>query len=394
MNPRNLLSAAQVALSIVLLIGAALLMESIVKLRGVALGFNAENLLTVSVSLPISRYDTDRKIARFFENVDERLAGLPGVRGAAAAMSLPMMSYPGVPVQDASKPLRPLNQRLIAKYFPITPDYFRTLGIALRRGRAFTERDNKDAQRVAIIDESMARHFWPRYPAGPDPVGQHLWVGGINPKPAEIVGVVADVKQSVDSRGAWQEGVYVSFAQNPTTNAMLAIRTAGDPLSFVRVVGEQVRSVDQDQPIGTARTMEARVAEQAGEQRLVVGVLGSFALVALVLALIGIYGVIAYSVAQRVREIGIRQALGAQRGDILRLVIGQGVVLSLTGIVIGLSGAIALTRVLGALLFQVGATDPPTFIAIAALFFLIALLASYIPARRATTVDPISTLRV
>lgn len=264
----------------------------------------------------------------------------------------------------------------------------------MKRGREFTERDTPDSQRVAIIDENLARRLWPRYPAGLDPIGQRLFLGAANPKPAEIVGIVADVHQNLDSRNDWQESVYVSFAQNATPSAMLAIRTAGDPRSFTRALREQVRILDRNQPIGSVRTMDDLVEAQVGQRRFLVMLLGAFALVALLLALIGIYGVIAYSVAQRVQEIGIRRALGAQRGDILRLVIGQGVVLTLAGMVVGLGGAITLTGVMRTLLFQVSATDPTTFVGIALLFLLVALGASYIPARRATQIDPIAALRV
>ena len=392
-NLRSLLSIGQVALCIVLLIGAALLFESVAHLRGVEIGFNPANLLTVSISLPPLRYDTDQKKALFFDELVRRLGSLPGVRGATVAMTLPMMEYPGIPVQDAAKPQLRLNERLIAKFFPVTPGYFRTLNIPLKHGRFFTERNTGESERVAIIDESLARRFWPGYPRQ-DPVGQRLLVGGVNPKPAEIVGVVGDVNQNLDSRENWQESVYVSFAQNPQASALVAVRTPGDPLSFTQAVRKQVATLDRDQPLGAVQTMENRVEAQVGQRRLLVLVLGSFSCVALLLALIGIYGVIAYSVAQRTQELGIRRALGAQQSDILRLVLGQGVVLALIGIVVGLGAATALTRVMNALLFHVSATDPATFLGIALLFLVVALAASYLPARRAIRMDAIAALRV
>ncbi len=394
-NARRLLSMAQVGLSFVLLVGAALLIESIANLRNVSVGFNSRNVLTVSVSLPPLRYDTDQKISSFFEETTRRLESSPGVQSAAAAMSLPMMmNYPGIPVQNAAQPPQPLNERLIAKYFPVTPDYFRTLEIPLKRGREFTDHDSKTTLRVAIIDENLARRLWPAYPSGFDPIGQHLLVGGVNPKPAEIVGVVGNVNQNLDIREDWQESVYVSFGQAPVTSAMVAVRTLGAPLSLVGAVRERVRSVDRNQSIGAAQTMEDLMEAQIGQRRLLVKLLGSFAAVALLLALIGIYGVVAYSVAQRVQEIGIRQALGAQQSDILWLVLSQGVALTLGGIMLGLGGAIALTRVMGSLIFNVSATDPATFISVALLFLFVAVAASYIPARRATRIDPIAALRV
>jgi predicted permease len=393
LTPRGLLVVGQVALSIVLLIGAALLMESVAHLRQVDPGFNPANVLTLSVSLPLSRYDTDQKKTVFHTELLRRVESLPGVLGATAALSLPMTAFPGTPVQDAGKPPLKLNERPIATILNVTPGYFRTLEIRLKRGRDFTDRDIPGAQRVAIIDEGLARLLWPTYPAGQDPVGQRLLVGGVNPQPAEIVGIVADVRQNLE-KNIWPGSVYVSFAQNPPSFAMLAIRTQGDPLRFIRAVREQVQAIDRDQPISAVRTMETLVEAQVGQRHLIVTLLGSFAGVALLLALIGIYGLIAYSVAQRTREVGIRRALGAQHGDILRLVVGQGFGLALAGVAAGVGGAVALTRVMKDLLFHVSATDPATFVGIALLFILVALAASYIPARRATRIDPMDALRV
>jgi len=393
LNARSVLSVGQIALSMVLLIGVALLMESVARLRGVDVGFNPSHLLTMRVSLPPVRYDTDQKKNAFFQELVRRLESLPGVHGATVAMTLPMMSYPGTPVQDAAKPQLKLNERPIAKFLPVTPGYFRALDIPLRRGREFTEHDTANEQRVAIIDESLARHFWPAYPAGLDPVGQRLLIGGVNPKPAEIVGIVANVHQSLEDT-TWPDSVYLPFVQNPPASAMLALRTAGDPLSYARPVREQVQALDPNQAIAEVRTMDDLVEEEVGQRRLLVMLLGSFAAAALLLALIGIYGVIAHSVAQRTQEVGIRRALGAQQSDILRLVLGQGFVLALAGIAAGLAGAFALTRVLESLLFRVSATDPATFAGVAVLFLLVALAASYIPARRATRIDPMAALRV
>jgi putative ABC transport system permease protein len=393
LTARGLLVVGQVALSIVLLIGAALLMESVAHLRRVDPGFNPANLLTLQVSLPLARYDTDQKKTAFHGELIRRLGSLPGVLSATAAMTLPMMGYPGTPVQDAGKPPVKLNERPIAAIFTVTPGYFRTLEIQLRRGRDFTERDIAGAQRVAIIDEGLARLLWPAYPGGRDPIGQRLLVGGANPQPAEIVGIVAGVHQNLESN-AWPGSVYVSFAQNPPSFTMLAIRTESDPLKFTRAVREQVQALDRDQPIAGVRTMYDLVEAKVGERHLIVMLLGSFAGVALLLALIGIYGLIAYSVAQRTREVGIRRALGAQHGDILRLVVGQGLGLALAGVAVGVGGAVALTRVMKGLLFHVSATDPATFAGIALLFIVVSLGASYIPARRATRIDPLAALRV
>ncbi len=393
LNVRGLLLIGQVALSIVLLIGAALLIESVSNLRGVDVGFNTSHLLTMQIPLPPLRYDTNQKRASFFEGLLGRVGSVPGVQGAAAAMFLPMMGYAGTPVQDATKPPLPLNQRLIATLWTVTPGYLRTLEIPLRRGRDFTERDTADAARVAIIDEVLARRFWPAYPAGEDPIGQRILIGGVNKKPAEIIGIVAHVHEALEN-GNWPESVYVSLAQNAPPFAMLAIRTPGDPLRFTKAVREQVNALDRDQPIALVRTMDDLVEEQVGQRRLLVILLGSFSGVALLLALIGIYGVIAYSVAQRTQEMGIRRALGAQQSDILGLVVGQGFRLALAGVAIGIAAALGLTRLMTALLFHVSATNPATFLAVAVLFLLVALAASYLPARRATRIDPMAALRI
>jgi putative ABC transport system permease protein len=390
---RGLLVMGQIALSVVLLIGAALLMESVGRLRTVDVGFNPANLLTMRVSLPPARYDTDEKKSQFFQELVHRLRLTPGVRAATAAMFLPMTSYIGSPVQDAGRPPLPLNERTLATLLVVMPDYFKTLNIPLRRGREFTDHDVDGSQRVAIIDEATARRFWPAYPAGIDPVGQRLLIGGVNAQPELIIGIAAGVHQNLEN-SAWPETVYVSFAQNAQPFAVLAIRTEGEPARYVNVVRKEVRGIDRDQPVSEVRTMDALVDEEVGQRRLIVMLLGSFAGVAVLLAVVGIYGVISYSVTQRVQELGIRRALGAGKADILQLVIGQGLSLTLAGTAIGIGGALALTRVMKHLLFQVSATDPATFAGISLLFVLVALTATYIPARRATRIDPMAALRV
>jgi putative ABC transport system permease protein len=393
LNSRGLLIVGQVALSVVLLIGAALLMESVAHLQRVDVGFKPANLLTMRISLPLSRYDTDQKETSFFQELVERVGSSPGVRSATAAMFLPMTGFVGSPVQDAAKPPLKLNERPIATVLVVTPDYFRTLEIPLRRGRDFTEQDREGGQRVAIIDEAMARRFWPKYPGGQDPIGQRVLIGGVNPQPAQIVGIAAKVHQNLEN-SSWPETVYVSFAQNAQSSAMLAIRTEGDPLRFTGAVREHVRVLDRDQPISAVRTMDNLVEDEVGQRHLILMLLGSFAGVALLLALVGIYGAISYSVTQRVHELGVRRALGARQADILWLVLGQGLGLTLAGIGIGIGGALTLTRVMKSLLFHVSTTDPATFVGVGVLFVLAALVASYIPARHAVRIDPMAALRV
>ncbi|HMF76556.1 MAG TPA: ABC transporter permease [Bryobacteraceae bacterium] len=389
---RSILVIGQVALSIVLLIGAALLTESVIHLQSDSPGFDSTHLLTMRISLPPPRYDTDQKKNTFFEELIRRVGAQPGVHSAAAAMTLPMTGFAGTPVQDAGKPPLPLNGRPIATILITTPEYFQTLKIPVRRGRTFTDRDREGAQRVAVIDEGLARRFWPTYPSGQNPIGQHLLIGGTNPQPAEVIGVVGNVHQSIDNSG-WPESVYVSFAQNPLPSAMLVMRTEGDPLALTSTIRQQMQALDRDQPISDVQSMEDLVEAQLGQRRLLVMLLGLFAGVAVILALVGVYGVIAYSVTQRIPEMGIRRALGAREGDILWLIVGEAFGLALAGAVIGLGGALALTRVLKTLLFHVSPADPATFVTVALLFVLVALGASYLPARRAARTDPMVALR-
>ncbi len=391
-SARGLLVIAQVALSIVLLIGAALLMQSVIRLRADNPGFNPAHLLTMRTSLPLSRYGTDQKKRAFFEELIARVQSLPGVHGISASMTLPMSAFAGTPVQDASKPRLKLNERLIATVNIITPDYFRTLEIPIKRGRVFNERDKQGTQRVAIVDENLARHFWPAYPRGLDPIGQFILVGGTTPLPAQIVGIAANVHQNIENT-AWPESVYLAFAQGAIPTAMIALRTEGDATRFAAIARKQVQAIDRDQPVSEIQTMESLVEGELGQRRLLVNLLGFFAAVALVLSLVGIYGVIAYSVTQRTYEMGIRRALGARDFDVLWLIVAQAFGLALTGTLLGVAGAFGLTRLLKTFLFHVSSTDPATFGGIAIVFIVIAVAASYIPARRATRMDPMAAFR-
>jgi predicted permease len=391
LNLRTLLVIGQVALSLVLLIGAALLVESIAHLRQVDVGFSASNMLTMSVSLPPPRYDTDQKRSAFYSALAKSVETLAGIRSAAVSWYVPMVGAAGTPVQDASQPPLKLNERPIETFLTTTPGYFQTFEIPLKRGRDFNVHDVADSQRVAIIDEGLARQFWPSYPTE-DPIGKRIFVGGINPKPAQIVGVVGNVHQTLEGN-AWPGTVYTAFTQGAPQAAMLTIRTERDPLRYTSAVREQVRALDRDQAITGVRTMGALVELQVGDRRLLMILLGSFASVALLLALIGIYGIIAYSVSQRTQEFGIRRALGAGQSDIVWLIVRHSLLLMLAGIALGLGASAALTRLVTALLFHVSATDPATFAGVALVFLLVALVASYIPARRAARIDPMALLR-
>jgi putative ABC transport system permease protein len=390
-RPRGLLLGGQVALSIVLLIGATLLIESLARVYRVDPGFQPDGLLTMKVALSPTRYDTGGKKATFYQELVERTESLPGVRSSALSLTLPMTDmWLGTTLQVTGRSPVNLNERPIGIMQDITPEYFRTLRIALKRGRTFTEDDNKDSVPVAIINESLARLFWPQYPSGPDPIGQHILVGS-NPQPREIVGISADIRQGLDVDP--RSGIYLPCAQQPPQSAMLAVRTEGDPLLVADAVRSQVLAIDRDQPVSGISSMNDLVEASEGQLRLMARLLATFAGAAAFLAVVGLYGVVSYSVLQRTKEIGIRRALGAQRSNVLTLVIREGFRFSLAGVLLGICAAFALTRLVRGLLFQVSPTDPATFVGISMLFVLMALAASYIPARRAAQVDPMVALR-
>ncbi len=387
----SLLVSGQVALSVVLLIGATLLIKSLAHLYRVDPGFQPDHLLTMHISLAPARYDTDVKQRSFYEQLMPRIEALPGVRNAAISLTLPMTTWVGMPVQAAAGVPLKLNERPIGTLQFISPEYFRTMRIPLKRGREFTAHDNVSSAPVVIIDESLARRLWPQYPNGPDPVGQYL-LAGLNHPPKQIVGISADVR----AKGKDQDpvpGFYVPLAQSPAGSMALVVRTDGDPLTLADAVRAQVLAVDPEQPVSEVMTMDDVVAASEVQLRLMMRLLATFSFAATLLALSGLYSVISYSVARRTREIGIRRALGAQQREIVSLVAGQGLGLSLAGVILGICAALALTRVMKTLLFQVSPTDPITFAGAALLFVVIALVASYIPARRAAKVDPMVALR-
>lgn len=391
-GPRGLLVAGQLALSIVLLIGAALLIESLARVYRVDPGFQTSRLLTMSIALPPARYDTEEKKTTFYEELVQHAESVPGVRSAAVTLNLPMTdAWVGQPVQLAGTPLLRLNERPIAVMQNISPEYFCTLAIALKRGRKFTVRDNATSVPVAIVNENLVRLFWPQYPGGSNPLGQHILIGN-DPQAAEIVGIAANVRQYGRDDNPKPE-VYLPCAQKPPLSVMLAVQTDGNPLSFANAVRAQVLAIDRDQPVSAVASMDQLVEASEGQLRLMMTLLGTFAGVAALLAVTGLYGLISYSVVQRTKEIGIRRALGAHRSDIHSLIAGEVVRLTLAGVVLGIAGAFAMTRLLRDLLFQVRATDPATFVGISMVFVLVGVSASYIPARRAAKVDPMVALR-
>ncbi len=384
---RSLLVAGQMALSIVLLIGAGLLLESFRQVQNVKLGFDPIHTLTARLAIPPAKYPDGARRAQFVHELEQRLQSIPGVTAAGISQSVPLGPVVLSPILVEDQPIVPMGRRPLAQWGGATPDYFRTLAIPLLRGRYFTWTDDEKAPRVVIVNESLARHFWPNQSA----LGKHITFTRFQ-APFEVVGVVGDTRSrglEVDSPMA----IYSAYAQWTWQSVSISLRTDGEPRTLSKALSAMVAAVDRDQPVTAIRTMEEVVETALSQRRETMYLIAGFAAVALILAVIGLYGVMAYGVAQRATEIGIRQAIGAQRADILRLVLAQGVRLSAAGIVIGVIAAAILTRLLGRLLFQVSATDPLTFGTIAAIFLAVSLAACAIPAWRATRIDPLEALR-
>ncbi len=388
---RSLLVVAEVALSLMLLIGAGLLLKSFMRLVQTDPGFDASHVLTLDIPLGRQRYATPEQQTDFFRRLVERTKSLPGVAAAGIVNDLPLSGNgDNYTFQIAGRPAAPPGAEPIADYTVASPGYCETLRIPLRQGRLLTAQDNAQAPRVLLISESLARrHF-----ADTNPIGQRLMLDIDNETaPREIVGVVGDVRRAALDTEAAPE-FYLPYEQVPERRMNLVVRTtAADAASMTASVRGAVRDLDKDQLIWQTRTLDQLLAASVAGRRFNMLLLGIFAAVALLLAALGIYGVMAYSVTRRTHEIGIRMALGARAGDVLKLVIGQGMLLAGAGVALGLIGALAVTRVLTTLLYGVSPTDPLTFAGLALLLALIAFVACYVPARRATKVDPMIALR-
>lgn len=384
---KSLLVVGQVALSLLLLIGAGLLVRSFSRLLRVDPGIDPHNVLTMNISLPTVKYAKPEQQIAFFDEMLRKVSALPGVRNAAISAALPLSWKRITPVLPEGQPDVPLPQRPFVDIEAISPQWFPTMRVPLQGGREFTDADDAQAHKVIIVNQTFARRYWPSQ----NPVGKHVVIGRWT-EPAEVVGVAADIK----NRGLAQETqpqIYLPFPQLPWGNMNLLVRTAVEPHSMTSALRAQIASVDPDQPVTAVRTVEELMDASRAQPRFTMFLLGSFSATALLLAIIGIYGVLAYSVAQRRKELGIRLALGAEKSDIVRLVVRQGLTLTATGIVIGLVTALALSRVMSSLLYKVGTHDLTTFVLAPVVFLLVAVLASYLPARRATKVDPTEALR-
>ena len=388
---RALLVVGEIAFTLVLLVGAGLMLRSFVKMRSADPGFNPHGALGMNVALSDKQYGNPQKQAAFFAEALRRIGALPGVRYAAVSDSMPTGdSFHGRGLLFPGQPEPPLDDTPVVLTSSVTPDYFRAMQIPLVRGRYFNEKDSKDAAAVVIVDSWAAQRYWPHQ----DAVGKLIKLGRKDP-PRQIVGVVGDVEQSIIVKlvkGRLGQA-YMPFAQDPKAGVSLVVRTAGDPTALAPAIRKTVSNLDPDQALYEVQTLDVAREASTRSQRLTTLLLAVFALVALLLATIGIYGVVSYNAGQRTREIGIRMALGAQPRDVLRLVVGQGTTLTLVGVAIGLLGAFGITRFLSGLLYSVKPTDPVTFALVSALLAGVAMLASYVPARRAVKIDPMKALR-
>jgi putative ABC transport system permease protein len=386
---RAVLVVAETALAMVLLVGAGLLVKSFATLAGTDPGFRVERVLTGSIDLPAAAYSTPERQAEFFRALDERAAAIPGVLSAGAATTLPLS---GATARLAfhvvgTPPDRPGEQNS-AGYDVVTPGYFQAIGIPLRRGRTFTARDDAHAPGAVVISEAMAR----RYFAGQDPVGKHITITDSDSSAREVVGVVGDVRHE----GLGEEpspAVYVSQWQVPVPFMRYVLRTSGDPARAAAALRREVAALDGRVAVGQVRTMAEVVADSVASPRLSMVLLAIFAALGIVLAAIGLYGVVSYSVASRSQEIGIRMAMGARPRDVIRMILRQGMAMTAGGLALGLVGAFAATRLLRSMLVGVSSTDPAVFAAVPLLLLAVSLAATWLPGRRATRVDPMVSLR-
>jgi putative ABC transport system permease protein len=406
---RSSLVVVEVATTLVLLIGAGLMIRSFYRLQKVNPGFSYDHLTSFTVSLPEKKYKTAAQRDQFYGQLLENLRGLPGVEATAAASGLPLGNngWQTSFVVDG-RPRPPRDQTPLMEACLVTPDYFRALDIPLQRGRYFNDHDDrsslvgKDLSKLdeveremaglnaIVIDEEFARRYWPNE----DPVGKRIAMGSEkHPQLLTVLGVVGRVKMEGLSQDSNRVQGYFPFAQVPNNDMTIVLKASGDPNQLIAGSRRQVKAIDPDQPIYSVRTMAEIRAESVAPERLNLTLLSLFAGIALVLAIVGIYGVMSYSVTQRTHEIGIRMAIGAQPRDVFRMIIGQGMMLALIGVVIGLIGAFALTRMMATMLFGVEPTDPATFAVIAVVLSSVALVACYVPGRRATKVDPVVALR-
>jgi putative ABC transport system permease protein len=389
---RGGLVVAEMAIALVVLIGAGLLLQTFRRLQQVDLGFDTNNILTASVQLPDARYPKQEQAAAFYRNLLDRVKTLPGVEAASAVVPQPLSGDTMMISFDIEGRNIPKGRRPVSHFRAVSLDYFSVMKIPFLAGRAFTERDDQHSPMVLIINETFAKRHFPNE----NPIGKHVKPGiSIEGDPVwrEIVGVVKDVKHRQSLSSDYEPEYYMPHAQMPINSMNLVIRTTHDPRGLAGAIQHEVQSLDRDIPVYRIKTLEQYLGVAVAQPKFNALLLGLFAGLALLLTAIGLYGVMAYSVIQRAQEIGIRVALGARSVDVLRMVLRQGLKLTAAGLAIGLAAACALTRYMQSLLFGVKAADPLTFIGIALLLIAVAIVACWIPARRATKVDPMVALR-
>jgi putative ABC transport system permease protein len=388
---RGFLVAGEVALATILLVGAGLLVRSFARLRAVDPGFRPERVLTLALDLSSSGgYQGATSQAAFMSELAQRVAALPGVRSVAFGDSLPLARVRrmlrGLTVEN--RPPRDPREQPEVMLSAVSPDYFRTLGIGLRRGRGFEARDDATAPPVAVVSRTLARSFW----GEADPIGKRIRFGPPDHPWVTVVGEAADVRRE-DLATAPKAELYLPYLQQPSPFGFLALRTRGDPAAQTAAVRREVHALDAQLPVFDISTLEQRLAASVAARRFGLLLLGTFAALALILAAVGLSGVVAYSVAERTREIGVRMALGAGRGDVLSLIVGKGLLMVAAGIVVGIPAALGLSRFLAGALYGIAANDPLTYVAIPVVLLAASYLAAYLPARRATQVDPVVVLR-
>jgi putative ABC transport system permease protein len=387
---RNALVIAQISLALLLLIGAGLLIRSFQQLLRVDPGFQSNNLLTMELKLPQSRYDTSVRLAAFETQLLGRIRGLSGVHSAGAVNSLPIGGFQGASIVsiEGRPSANSLGAGMMVGQRVVSPDYFATMHTPFLAGRDFTTRDAKGATPVAIINQALQARYFP----GENPIGKRIKIDEPGEEWQTIVGITASMHHSGLSADADPE-IFSPYLQGPWNTIAFMVRTGGNPDDFAAAVRSQLWAVDKEQPISRMSTMDHLLADSLAGRRLNLILLGSFAAVALLLALIGVYGVMSYAVTQRTGEIAIRMALGAQQSSVWKLVLAQGALLSAVGIAIGVIASLALTRLLSTMLFHVRPMDPLTITSAAAVLAVAALLATVLPARRATRIDPMEALR-
>jgi len=387
---RSALIVAEVALTMILLVGAGLMIRSFDRLMRVDPGFRADNLLTMELSLPQARYgEGEPQTANFFREILGRIQTLPGVESVGATWILPLSGQgAGSGFDIEGRDPATISERTNSAFSVVSPDYFHTMSIPIVKGREFGDRDTANAPGVSLVNENFARRYFPNE----DPLGKRIKRRGDENQWTTIVGVVGDVRQ-INLAAEPRSEMYFSYLQTPFPFMNVVVRTAADPATLATAVRKEVWAVNPNQPVANVSTVNELLATSTARTRFNTLLLSLFAMIALTLASVGIFGVMSYTVTQRTREIGVRMALGAQSSDVLRLIIRQGMILAAVGIVIGLAAALVITRVMTIVLYSISATDPATFVGIALLLAGVALIACYIPAKRATKVDPMVALR-